>query len=279
MRRRSWTEIVHELRRREIEIIFSRCPEGYFRVGLELGAGDGFQSQLLSRYVVRLVSTDVNRARLALSGRGPAQYLVCDAEVAGRTFRPASFDLVFSSNLMEHLSRPEVAFGGIFDLMKGDGVCISVMPNPFMKLMWMLFFYPNKGMRLLEVLSGSSLPDALGDRRAADLWDNNPRPVLPQPAKARRYGFLRRQLWPVPHGAYRSNLEEFIRYRRARWVRLIQNEGLEIIRILKMPVTTGYGFGCDRIRAAMERVGFASGYAYVAVKRGASGAPQGFWSA
>jgi SAM-dependent methyltransferase len=285
MTRRRWTEIVHRLRQREIEIIFSGCPEGCFTTGLELGAGDGFQSNLLIHYVKSLISTDYNRSRLALAGSEKVRYLVCDAEKVDRIFRPSSFDLVFSSNLMEHLPEPNLAFKGIHRVLKDDGVCISVMPNPFMKLMWMLFFYPYKFMRVIEVLGDRSAPsnkasrEGLGDRtrRGERSSDNLAGVVLDNNPKRTPYSFLRRQLWPVPHGAYSSNLEEFVKYRLARWVHLIEDNDFDVIQIFKMPVTTGYGFGFERLRGWIERLGFASGYAYVAIKKDSHSHFREYW--
>ena len=285
MTRRRWTEIMHRLRQRELEIIFSGCPEGCFTTGLELGAGDGFQSNLLIHYVKSLISTDYNRSRLASAGSEKVRYLVCDAEKVDRIFKPSSFDLVFSSNLMEHLPQPNLAYKGIHRVLKDDGVCISVMPNPFMKFMWMLFFYPNKFMRLVEVLgdrfasSRKSTPRGLGHRtrRGECSRDSLAEVILDNNPNRTQYSFLRRQLWPVPHGAYSSNFEEFVKYRLPRWVQLIEDNDFDVIQILKIPVTTGYGFGFERVRDWMERLGFASGYAYVAVKKDSHSRFRKYW--
>jgi len=53
-----WTRHLHQLRSREIDVIFRDCPPKAFRRGLELGAGDAFQSSLLAHYVDFLVVTD-----------------------------------------------------------------------------------------------------------------------------------------------------------------------------------------------------------------------------
>lgn len=262
------TESLHQIRRREIEQVFSRCPPASFTLGLELGAGDGFQSRLLAGYARRLVSSEYSRARLAQGQGGPAVYLVSDAEAVGTTFRPAAFDMVFSSNLMEHLPDPDRAFAGIFEVLADHGVCISIMPNPLAKVTRLLFFYPDRALRLLEVLSASSDP---GWRKTQEAFDNNP--------KSARYCFLRRQLWPVPHGAYRSNWEEIRQYRRQRWTRLIEQQGFEVTAVLKMPFSSGYWFGVEWARRLAERIGLASGYAYVAFKRGSASPFRSFWAA
>ena len=61
----AWLPHLHRIRSREIEIAFGRCPEKIFATGLELGAGDGFQSGLLTRYVSRLTCTDYTLESIA----------------------------------------------------------------------------------------------------------------------------------------------------------------------------------------------------------------------
>ena len=41
-------------RKKELDIIFSKCPKKIFKTGLELGAGDGFQSTIITKFVMRV---------------------------------------------------------------------------------------------------------------------------------------------------------------------------------------------------------------------------------
>jgi SAM-dependent methyltransferase len=265
-RERAWLERLHAHRQRELQTIFGRCPDGYFERGLELGAGDGFQSSLLRRWVRWLVASEVNRRRLAIRALQGVTPIVCDAMEVSRCFRAASFDLIFSSHLLEHLPEPARAVQAMIPLLRPGGVWIGVMPSPFMKLTWLALFYPN---RLAAALAALRDPGRLreahsslrGTMDALSAWDNNP--------SRRRYGFLRRQIWPVPHGDYRTNVEEVFQYSRRRWVRLLEGQGLQVVSVLRMPVTTGYTMDWAAFRRAAERVGLGSAYAYIAKRAGA----------
>lgn len=266
-----WHDLLHDLRRREFEVIFRDYPPSCFERGLELGAGDGFQSSLLKRYVSTLISSDINLSRLVLARKPGVQYLICDAGQPDRCFRRASFDLVYSSHLLEHLEDPERSLAGIRRILKEEGVCIHIMPSPFMKLTWMALFYPSKLFAAFEAIvrphrreevKGKLL--GLQDHRAGGAWDNNPR--------RRRYSFLRRQVWPIPHGAYRSNLAELVWYGKKRWVRRIERQGFRVLRVLRLPVTSGTRFSWPWLQRNLERLGFASAYAYVAAKKRLPGA-------
>jgi len=263
---RAWPEIRRDIRRREIELIFGDYTDKSFDRGLELGAGDGFQATLLSRYVQKLYSTEVNQARLEERNTPGIQYLICDAQRADRIFHPSSFDLVFSSNLLEHITSPQLALQGIFNVLVDGGVCISVMPSPFMKLMWLAFFYPNKIARGIElVLDADQRRDLTRRRRAGSISAGEDYALSNNP-NGRQWGFVRRQLWPIPHGAYNSNVEEFVQFRTKRWTKLIGKAGLKVVRVIRMPVTTGYRVDWRPFLSLLEKMGLASGYAFVAIK-------------
>jgi len=38
----NWTEYLHDLRRREMDVVFANCPKTTFGKALGLDAGDGF---------------------------------------------------------------------------------------------------------------------------------------------------------------------------------------------------------------------------------------------
>ena len=62
--KKGWHNLRGEFRTGEIQRIFSACPEKAFHIGLEIGAGDGIQSTLLTEYISKLISTDINPSRL-----------------------------------------------------------------------------------------------------------------------------------------------------------------------------------------------------------------------
>jgi SAM-dependent methyltransferase len=250
-----WLEHLHEFRRRELQIVLAHCPERYFRAGLELGAGDGYQSSILARYVQRLVCTDYNKHRLRRQAPAPTSYVVCDAESVGNLFRDDSFDLVFSSNLLEHLPNPEAALAGIHRVLRPDGITIHVLPSVFWKLCHVLFFNPHRLVERLERMVNGRGPSA-----ATGIGNN---PKTPRSAPRRRW------LLPPPHGVSSGTFKELFAFRRSRWQRLLERSRFDVVKIVPGPVASGYGFGLNRIRSLLEQLGLASEYLYIAVKAGA----------
>jgi SAM-dependent methyltransferase len=263
-----WLEHLHAFRRRELQIVLAQCPERYFRAGLELGGGDGYQSSILSRYVQRLVCTDYNKHRLRRQAPHPTSYVVCDAESVGNLFRANTFDLVFSSNLLEHLPNPEAALAGIHRVLRPDGVTIHVLPSVFWKLCQVLLFNPNRVVERLDRLVAERRP-SLTDPGMG----NNPKVHRHRPAQRRRW------ILPPPHGVSHGTFQELLAFRRSRWRRLLERSHFDVVRIVKGPAASGYGFGLDRIRSLLERLGLASEHVYIAVKAGAVSPHLRYWGA
>lgn len=254
-----WLEYLHQARTREFDFVFGRCPPSLFAKGLELGAGDGYQSRLLSRHVRSLISTDFAGTPAGHANSPGVEYRRCDAEEVDACFPDGGFDLVYSSNLLEHLPDPARALRGIHRILGDDGTAVHVVPNVFWKVVQLAGFYPDLALRTLRALGARVGPHAAPAEAAAPPPPtNNPK----SPAHQERV------LWPTPHGAYRSNLEELHAFSQRRWLREFDASGFAVEKVLRGPVASGYGFGLDRVRLGLERAGFASEYAYVTVKRG-----------
>ena len=97
---------------------------------------------------------------------------------------------------------------------------------------------------------------------SAEEWDNNPK------SGAAKRPYLARLLWPAAHGASGSNLAEFRLFAKDYWKSLFEAGGFQVAAILAGPVSSGYGFGWDRPRNALEAAGFASEYIYILVQAG-----------
>jgi len=259
-----WNQWLHNYRKRELYIIFSRCPKKVFKFTLEIGAGDGFQSKLLNNYTEKLISTDINPARLKLDASESIEYKICDAERLDDTFEKEQFDLVFSSNLLEHVPNPSAVLSGIYHILKNDGLAIHVLPNRFWKLCQLLFFIPHQFIRALEILTTRDGLVAFYKKiEKVGGGDINNQKICIQ-----KKSFLYRLLMPMPHGISFGHPEELFAFSKRRWIEEFRRTQFEVIAIKKGPVQSGYGFGFDCIRNILEKIGFYSENIYVTTKRG-----------
>lgn len=268
-----WFSHLHNYRKRELDLIFSKCPDKLFQTALELGAGDGFQSTLLTNYISKLISSDINPSILGQKDSDSIDYCICDAEKVGRIFKEKQFDLIFSSNLLAHLPDLQGALNGIYEVLKDDGIVIHVMPNLFWYLCRLVLNIPNMGLVFLETITEK---DGLHKvwRKIKKFRDNFELNVEeqkfgnnPKALKVAR-SFWYRLLMPEPSGASSSTIKELYTFSRSRWKKEFKKADLDLVKITKGPVSSGYGFGLDFIRGFLEKMGITTEYIYIAVKKG-----------
>ncbi len=244
------------LRRREVDAVFGGVPEDTFEETLELGAGDGFQAPLLTRYAKRVLCTDLNDERLQRLNDPKIAYDICDAEAlpyeAGRS------DLVYSSNLLEHLPNPARALLEMSRVLRDGGVMIHIVPNRFWKILHLVLFYPSQALSLAEIVSSRERRESIG---RTDSRGNN--------LKGRRPSFVERNLLPAVHGEYAGHYSEFIGMGASHWKRLFASAGLETAgRIHGLPAHSPYRFGLEAPRRVLSKLGVASSNGYVLRKAG-----------
>jgi len=257
------SEICRRLRRRDLEIIFGRVPEGAFDAGLEIGAGDGFQSALLKRCIKDFTCTEINEARFAGTRLDGVEYKIVDATRLDECFEPASFDLIFSSNVFEHLPGPEGIAAKMAPLLKKDGIMVHVMPNGTWKMSGILFFYPEVLRQICRKMFGVS---SAREKESPD-WDNNPSAGRGEPAALTVAQRIRNKLVPPIHGLARSNIEELLLFREARWRTLFARAGLAV-KILPLQFHTPYRFGFTRLGRLARALGLYTSSAYVVWRDG-----------
>jgi SAM-dependent methyltransferase len=127
-----WHEFV---RRREAEIAFALWPGMRFSRALELGAGNGGQSLTIAKYCDHLVCTEKDPQSYAWLGQtflerkiGNVDYQLCDAEDLS-CFGDRTFDLVFSSNLLEHVVNIDRCLQEFRRVLTDDGWMLHLMPS------------------------------------------------------------------------------------------------------------------------------------------------------
>lgn len=132
----TWHEFV---RRREAEILFSVIGGMRFADALELGAGNGWQSRTIARFCDHLVCTEVDDTSYRWLGEGfgdqeldHVEYRICDARDLSM-FEDRSFDLVFTSNVLEHVDRFDRCMSECLRVLRQGGLMIHSMPSRLLK--------------------------------------------------------------------------------------------------------------------------------------------------
>lgn len=250
------TKLRRTLRQREVQAVLKHVPDNLFTEALEIGAGDGVQSQMIARCAKAVVSTDLNDGRLERAPHPKVNYQVCDCEVL--PFENDRFDLVYSSNVFEHLLHPEAALAEIHRVLQEDGVVVNIIPNQIWKLTHLALFYPNQALTAVEFLLSRRRRGLVGTHEGPG---NN--------LAGERSSFIRRHLWPSVHGENPNHLIEFVRMGASHWKQMFEQAGFRVAgRVNKLPFHSPYRFGYERPRRALEAMGLASTNGYVLVKAG-----------
>lgn len=100
---------------------------------LEIGAGTGAQSRMLSEGGYSVSAVDLPGSTYATE----RVHSIVDYDGVNLPFSDSSFDIVFSSNVMEHVEQFDQLQDDISRVLKSDGVCLHVIPNSF----WVVFTF------------------------------------------------------------------------------------------------------------------------------------------
>lgn len=145
-------EYLHKLRDEEISVIVRRFPPGA-RV-LELGAGTGQQAAKLAA-----LGFEVSAIDLESSNYAEAEHAFPVQLYDGRTipFSDATFDIVFSSNVLEHVRDLAPLHAEIRRVLKPAGKCVHVLPTDAWRFWTTLSAFP-AGAQYLASVPQQELP-------------------------------------------------------------------------------------------------------------------------
>lgn len=195
-------EFLHVIREFEYRKII-----GYLEPGarvLEIGGGTGYQAKRLTQDGFDVASIDVADSVYADKQEFPVQ--AYDGRVF--PFPDASFDIVFSSNVLEHVKDLEQLHSEERRVLKPGGYCLHVMPTGAWRFWTNVAHYVELCQRLLLAMprliprgfSRTALLDAL--RVAREMA-----------------GLLKYYLVVPRHGEVGNALTEVVTFSRRHWLR------------------------------------------------------------
>lgn len=190
---------------------------------LELGGGNGFQAFLIGARGCHVSSIDV-----APPSHGIQHFPVQGYD--GRTIPYPSneFDLIFSSNVLEHIDDLDATLLESLRVLKPDGVAIHILPTPAWRLWTSVAHYGYLLQRVLDV----NRP--VGDGSVPSLRQKmHNRGVI--------YAIMR-ILAAGPHGRYPGALSELYYFSERRWLKVFQGAGFRVVQAKANDIFyTGYG--------------------------------------
>jgi SAM-dependent methyltransferase len=189
---------------------------------LEIGAGTGWQARALSEAGFRVKAIDLP-ADSAVSGHARNRHWpIRDYDGTHIPYPDESFDIIYSSNVLEHVADLDALTDEMKRVLRPDGVALHLLPNPQWRILSLATYYPGQTVDLLRYLKKHALPPV--ER------SNGNELSVAHPAKGRSLLLKAlERLLPPAHGAVGNAVSEISRYSRHSWDRYFRQNGWEII--------------------------------------------------
>ena len=110
-------------------VILDRLGPGRGRSVLDVGAADGFLSELLTRQGWRVTALERDPAQAERARGRCAEVLIADLDEAAAQALPGPFDAIVYGDVLEHLTDPLAALLAINRALAAGGLVIASVPN------------------------------------------------------------------------------------------------------------------------------------------------------
>lgn len=178
---------------------------------LEVGGGNGFQAGILSSWGCTVRSIDIVGRTL------PEQqyYPVTDYDGCHLPDDDGTYDLIFTSNVLEHVEHLTQLFDEMQRVLKPDGLLVHILPSVSWRVWTSLAHYPF--LFKYFFLRKKALPTV------------NQAPAL---KKRGIFKTVARVLMAGGHGVNQSALADLYYFRRRHWESTFRNNGFRMIQVV-----------------------------------------------
>ena len=220
----------YRIRGAEIESVLKAAAVKKAGKVLEVGCGNGFVSYLFSSISNEVVATDLysrnsktHTVGIDITNRffdklDVDNIRLCSCSVESMPFKDNTFDIIFSSYVLQYLNDRSLALKELKRVVKKDGIIILMLPNFIERIYAFFQFYLYLFIKLMNMLT-AELSARRGAGKEADA-------VKKDIARFRdNYKYFP---FPGPHGAYKNSAIEMIRHIPFNWNKEFRESGFKI---------------------------------------------------
>jgi ubiquinone/menaquinone biosynthesis C-methylase UbiE len=193
----------HRIRIEEAKLIINDLQISDNSKILEVGCGSGVQAALFAEKTSFIISSDINLANVKLNS---VPLIICSCEYL--PFKGNTFDIVYSSCVLEHLKNRGLALREMKRVLKANGIMVCVVPTLMWKVLQMLTYYL---VGLLSIIFVRNVERYYSKSHLGKSF------IIP----------------PV-HGEFSGNKEECMAYMTKSWMNLLESHGFQVFKIKKL---------------------------------------------
>ncbi len=224
---------------------------------LELGAGTGFQAAHIESMGYSVTALDIPPYDEATSEYAASQVFPVKIYDGSKIpYSDGSFDVVFSSYLLEHVRDPVSLLKECARVLAPGGRTVMLVPTPAWRFWSMVAYYPARLVSGIRRLAGS-LDDS--EDSASEPWR------LDSLSERIRWAII-----PRRHGETGTAATELVTYSRWWWRKAMRGAGLRVVDERALGVFSTGEFLSSlsiRQRVLLARIAGSAGRAYVATKQ------------
>jgi len=206
-------EFLHTIREYEIDTISRHFAPGA-RI-LEIGGGTGYQAKLLADRGFAVTSIDVADSLY----KDTRVFSVMEYDGKVFPFPDATFDVVFSSSVLEHIGDLMQLHGECRRVLKPDGYCVHIMPTAVWRFWGLVTHYYVELLPRWAGLFPGLVPRRLSRRELGCALET----IRQMRRVAHDYGVVPR------HGATGNALTELWTFSCRHWVNHFRQHNFEVI--------------------------------------------------
>lgn len=209
------TDATHAMRTHELDLAIPLIPAGAKL--LELGAGDGWQAAQLSKCGFSVAAIDI----VGSAKHSPRYFPVMEYDGTALPLQDNSFDAVYSSNVLEHISNFPTTQAELARVLKPGGIAVHCVPSAVWRI-WTTLGHPiyaaRWGVNLVRngFLSRNRSPGSRSPEQLENLG---------------LLSLLRLALVPTRHGEHGSWLSEHFLFTKSHWKSRFEETGWEVISV------------------------------------------------
>lgn len=204
---------------------------------LEIGGGNGCQASLIAATGAEVNSLDVTRVPPGTTTHFPVE--LYDGQSI--PFPSASFDRVFSSNVLEHIADLDISLAETRRVLKDDGLAIHILPTSTWRMWTCVTYYAYLAKRALIGLSRIWEKRRQVSGQSVEATGGAADSAVTSARTAARRSILLRLMFAGPHGEYPSAAAELYYFSQRRWRNVFEKSGFAVIEAGSMHLFyTGY---------------------------------------